>query len=169
MVQLEADIGYADHFAAVDIDDLLIEEIALDAQDVLVGVVWIELFVAELDAGERDGCDLVVADGKPGGSGTHKIPVNAGGVNEGDDADVFDPADPALLQVEDGQAEKFGEVEELVRHRLAPSCPAYLPTPERDPRGTNAEKRKHSLAALYIRFGTPELNMPQGWCGRQEN
>ena len=49
-VTSKADIGDAHHFAAVDVDNLLIEQIALDAQHVLVGVIRIKLFVAELDA-----------------------------------------------------------------------------------------------------------------------
>jgi hypothetical protein len=44
----ERDVVHADHFAAVHVDNLLIEQIALDAQHVLVGVIRIELFVAEL-------------------------------------------------------------------------------------------------------------------------
>ena len=36
---LEADVGDADHFPAVDVDNLLVEKIALDAQHVLVRMI----------------------------------------------------------------------------------------------------------------------------------
>ena len=49
-LDFEGEIGDAHHFAAVDVDDLLIEQIARDAQHVFVVVIGNELFVAELDA-----------------------------------------------------------------------------------------------------------------------
>ena len=43
-------IGDAHHLAAVDIDDLLIEQVARDAQHIFVVVIGNELFIAERDA-----------------------------------------------------------------------------------------------------------------------
>src|SRR6185437_13250112 len=61
----KADIVHPNDLAAVDIDNLLIEKIALDPEHVFVRVVRIQFFIRELDALERDTGDLVVADGKP--------------------------------------------------------------------------------------------------------
>ncbi len=50
VLDFEGDIGDAHHFAAVDVDDLLVEQVARDAQHVFVVVIGDELFVAQLDA-----------------------------------------------------------------------------------------------------------------------
>ena len=47
---LHGDVVDADHLAAVDVDDLLVEEVAVDAQHVLVVVIGNELLVAEMDS-----------------------------------------------------------------------------------------------------------------------
>ncbi len=52
MVDVESDVGDAHHFAALAVDDLLVEQVAHQAQHVLVGVVRRELFVFEEDAFE---------------------------------------------------------------------------------------------------------------------
>ena len=91
MVDRHGDIGDAHHFAAGDVDDLLIQQIAADAQHVLVVVVGDELLVAELDAPvEGDGADLVEADGEPGVAAAHQEAVDAGGVFARDQGGVFD-------------------------------------------------------------------------------
>ena len=62
LADFERDIGDPDHLAALRVDDLLVEKIAGDAQHVLVGMVGREVFVAEKDAVERNGADLIVTD-----------------------------------------------------------------------------------------------------------
>ena len=84
MLDLEGDIGDAHHFAALPVDDLLIEQIADQAQHVLVGMVGRELLVLEVDPVERNGADLVVADGQPGPAAAHQEAVHAGGMNRGE-------------------------------------------------------------------------------------
>ena len=62
LADFKRDIGDADHFAALRVDNLLIQKIAGGAQHVLVGMVGREVFVAEKNAVERNGADLVVTD-----------------------------------------------------------------------------------------------------------
>jgi hypothetical protein len=53
VVDAHGDVGDAHHFAAGDVDDLLVQQVAADAQHVLVVVVGEQLLVAELDAACR--------------------------------------------------------------------------------------------------------------------
>jgi hypothetical protein len=112
----QTDIGHAYDLAPVDIDDLLIEKIALDAQHVFIGVIRVELFVRELDAVQRDGCNLVVTNGEPRRPRAHEITINAGRMNQRHQSGIADTADEALLQVIDRKAEEVREVEEILRH-----------------------------------------------------
>ena len=90
----------AHHFAAGDVDDLLIQQVAGDAQHVFVVVVGGELLVAELDAPvQGDGADLIVADGQPGVAAAHQVTVDAGGMFQGNEGGVFDTADAVALEV----------------------------------------------------------------------
>ena len=50
VMDAQGDVVDAHHFAAVDVDDLLVEQVARDAQHVLVVVVGDELLVVERDA-----------------------------------------------------------------------------------------------------------------------
>ena len=79
-----------------------------------------ELFVFEVDAVERDGADLIVADGQPGPSAAHQEAVDAGRMDQGNNGGVFDQAEAAALKVIDLEAQQFGEKEEVVRHRESP-------------------------------------------------
>ena len=82
-VDFHGDVVDPHHLAAVDVDDLLVEEVARDAQHVLVVVVRDELLVVEADASaEVDGADLVVADGEPGVRAAHQEAVDAGGMDQ---------------------------------------------------------------------------------------
>ena len=63
VLDLERYVGDADHFAALAIDDLLIEKIAHQAQHVFVGMIRGEHFVFEVNAVERNGADLIVTNG----------------------------------------------------------------------------------------------------------
>ncbi len=150
MPHFEAHVGDADHFTAVDVDDLLIEQIALQAQHVLVRMIGVEFFVAELDAVEGDVRNLVVTDGKPGTAGADEVAIDAGGVNQGDDGGIANPPDTTMFQVVDRQAEEFREVEEIFRHDLAQ---ARTRVPRAARWSDAAEKRKVRLITLYIRFG----------------
>src|SRR5438132_7735054 len=62
VADLESDVVDADHLAAVHVDDLLVEQVPADPQHVFVGMIWREDLLAEADAVERDGGDLVEAD-----------------------------------------------------------------------------------------------------------
>ena len=107
---VQGDVVDADHLATVDIDNLLVQEVALHTQHVLIGVVRVEALVGELDSvGERDAGDLVVADREPGAPGGDQKPVNPGGVDEGDQGSIFHPPDAAMFQVIDRHPEQFGE------------------------------------------------------------
>ena len=76
-----------------------------------------EDFVAQENAVERDGANLVVADLEPGRAAADQIAVDADRVDQRNDSGVFDHTDPAPLKVEDLEAEQFGKEQFLVRHR----------------------------------------------------
>ena len=97
VLDLERDIGHPHHFAALPVDDLLIEQIADQPQHVLVGMIGRELFVLEVDPVERDGADLIVANGEPGPTAAHQKPVDAGRMDQGNNGGVFDQAQAAAL------------------------------------------------------------------------
>ena len=72
-------------------------------------------------------------------------------MNERDDGGVADPADAAMLQVVDRQAQQIGEVEEIFRHA---SSSGISPTPEREsPRAKRRRSGNPDFASLYIGFG----------------
>ena len=107
----------ANHLAAVDIDDLLIEQVARDAQHVFIVVIGYELFIAQRDAiAKGNGADLIVADGEPGGADTDQKAIDTGSMDQRDQGRVLDAPDAPALEVEDRHAQQFGEIEELVRH-----------------------------------------------------
>ncbi len=120
VLDLESDIGDPHHFATLPVDDLLIEQIADQTQHVFVGMIGRKLFVFEVDPIERNGADLIVTNGEPRPAAAHEKPVYAGGMDEGNNGGVFDQAQAAALQVIDLEAQKFGEKEEVVRHRESP-------------------------------------------------
>ena len=122
-IELDAhgDVVDADHLAAVDVDDLLVQQVAGDAQHVLVVMVGDEDFLAELDAfGQGDGADLIEADGEPGVGAADQEAVDAGGVDQGHHGGVFDPADAAAFEVHHRHGQQFREIKESVRHRKTP-------------------------------------------------
>ena len=86
-------------------------------------MVWVEFFVAEADAVERDGGDLIKTDGKPGLAGAYEIAVDAGGMDQRNERGVTDAADKAVLQVVYRETEQFREIEEIFRHREIPAVP----------------------------------------------
>ena len=95
-------------------------KIAHQAQHVFVGMIRGELLVFEINAVERDGADLIVADGEPSPAAADQEAVDAGRMNQGNDGGVFDEAEAAALEVIDLEAQQFGEKEEVVRHRESP-------------------------------------------------
>ena len=66
---------------------------------------------------KADGSDLVVADRQPGIAAAYQVAVDAGRMNQRNDGGVFDDAESAPLQVIDLEAQQFGEVQDLIRHR----------------------------------------------------
>ena len=124
--QLQAHVGHTHHFPPIHVDDLLVEQIALDPQHVFIGMVWVKAFVAELNAIERDAGDLVVANGEPGSAGANEVTIDTSRVNYGNDGSVFNAANQTMLEIVDGKAQEFREVKESFRHRLDPGdyCPA---------------------------------------------
>ena len=122
VADLHGEIVHAHHFAAVGIDDLLVQQVAGDAQHVFVVVVGGELLVAELDAAlGRDRADLVVADDQPCIAAAHQVAVDAGGMFQRDQGGVFHTPDAATLEVEHRHARQFGKEQQVVRHRNRPS------------------------------------------------
>ncbi len=114
---LEGDVVDAHNLAAVDVDDLLIQQVARDTQHVLVVVVGDENFIAEADTVKRNGSDLIVANGEPGRSGADQVPVDAKGIHQGHDSAVPNAADSSPLQVIDRQAQQFGKKQQGFGHR----------------------------------------------------
>src|SRR6185436_20036601 len=55
MADVKGDVSDADYFAALGVDDLLIEKIADHTEHVLIRVVRHELLVLQIDSVERDG------------------------------------------------------------------------------------------------------------------
>src|SRR5579859_2024811 len=78
VMDLECNVIHPDHLAAIDVDDLLIQEIPPDAQHVLVGMVGGEHFLAQADAIEGNRGYLVVAHRQPNPAAAHQKPVDAG-------------------------------------------------------------------------------------------
>jgi len=124
----ERDVGDADHFAALNINDLLVEQIAYQPEHVLIVVVRREQFVAQVESVQRDRANLIVADGEPGPASPYQVAVHADGVDEGDQRGVLDAADAPALEVEDLQADELGQIKDILRHRKA-SVPSERPAP----------------------------------------
>jgi len=112
---LEGDVGDADHLAAFDVDDLLVEKIAFETEHIVIAMVGSELFIAEPDAIERDGLNLVMTDSEPGPAATEEIAVYANGIDEGDNGSIANAAQPSALKVVDLEPDKFGK-EQVVQH-----------------------------------------------------
>ena len=106
----KSDIVDADDFAAVDIDDLLIQQVAADAEHVLIGVVGHHDFIVQADTGERDFGDLAVAHGEPGAARAYQEAIHAGDIDQGDDCRIFDAPNEPPLQVIDRKGEELREI-----------------------------------------------------------
>ena len=116
MDEIERDVRDAHHFAALSVDNLLIQQIAHQPQNVFVGMVRGELLVLEKDSIERDGADLIVAHVEPSPSTANEVTVYAGCIYQRNKRGIFEGADFPALKVIDLEAEKFGE-EKKIRHR----------------------------------------------------
>jgi len=129
VADFKRDVVDPDHFAPVHIDNLLIEQIAVDAKHVLVGVVRVEALVRKLNAlFERDVRDLIVTDGKPGPAGTYKEAVNPRGMDERDDRNVAHTPDATVFQIVDRHPDQFCEEKEVevFRRHVPPSVASRL-------------------------------------------
>ncbi len=98
MADFEGDVGDAHHFAAMRIDDLLVQQVAHKAQHVFIGVVGSELLVLEPDAVQIEPADLIVADGEPGPPAAHQEAVDADRVHQRHDSRVADDTQPRPLR-----------------------------------------------------------------------
>ena len=76
----QRDVVDAHHLAAIHVDDLLVEQIAVEQQVRLVSVVGDELVVSQHDPVEVDLADLVVADLKTGFAVAEQVVGDAAGV-----------------------------------------------------------------------------------------
>src|ERR1700683_1752320 len=85
-----------------------------------------EDFVAQENAVQRNGPHLVVTDLEPSAAAADQIPVDANGIDQGNNGGVFDHADPAPLKVEDLEAEQFGKEQFLARHRSPEDIPDWV-------------------------------------------
>src|SRR5260370_24283606 len=65
LLDLESDIGDPDYFAALGVDDLLVEKIADQPQHVLVGMIRGEHLVLEVDSVQGNRTNLVIPDCEP--------------------------------------------------------------------------------------------------------
>ena len=65
---------------------------------------------------ERDGADLIVADGKPGPAAAHQETVERARMDQRNEGGVFDPADAPALKVETGRPSSS------VKYRKFPPC-----------------------------------------------
>ena len=116
IVDSHGDVGHAHHLAAGHVDDLLVQQVAPDAQHVLVVVIRRELLVVQLDAlAQDDGADLVVADGKPRIAAADQDAVDARGADHGNQGGVFHAADAPAPHVEHGHRHQFRKEQEVVR------------------------------------------------------
>ena len=70
--------------------------------------------VAQMDAVERNGANLVVADGKPGRAAADQKAVDADRIDQRHDGGIFDHTEAAPLKVKDLEAEQLGEEQPFV-------------------------------------------------------
>ncbi len=137
VVNLERYVRHPHYFAAVRVDDLLVEQVAHHSQHVFVGVIGRELLILEIDALQRDFLDLVVADGEPRPASAYEVAVDADGVDERNQRGVFDTADLAATGVVDVEPHELGAEEQwwccVLRRHGGPSVIAILPSESRSP------------------------------------
>src|ERR1700684_4177655 len=125
---LESHIVDADYFTPLRIDDLLIEKVSHHAQHILVGMVRCEVLIAKMDPVERDGSNLVVANRQPRRPySSDQVAIDANGIDQRYDGGIFNHTDPAPFEVEDLEAQNFGEEQKLFRHRVPESIVLELP------------------------------------------
>jgi hypothetical protein len=102
------DISDANDFAALGINDLLIQEIADDPEHVLIRVIREELLIFEVNAVQRNGADLIVPNAEPRPAAADEKTVDTSGIYERNDRGVADAADLAAPRIVDLKAHEFG-------------------------------------------------------------
>ena len=107
-IVVKIDVVDANDFAAVGVDDLLIEEIARYSQHVFIGMIGGEALVLEVNTGAGDAFHLVVTDRKPAGTGADEKAVDAHRIDKGDKRGIAQSADMPAFQVVNLEAEEFG-------------------------------------------------------------
>src|SRR5262249_34130888 len=100
----EGDVVDPHDLAPIDVDNLLIEQVAADAQHVLVVVVGSELFIGQPDAVERDCGDLIVTDGEPGAARSYKVAIHAESVGYRQNGSIAYASDPPAFEVVNRQS-----------------------------------------------------------------
>ena len=115
---LERQVAHPDHLAALGVDDLLIEQVADDAQHPLVVVIGREDLVAQEDPRQIDRAHLFGAHRQPRGPRAHEVAIDPRLVDHRHQRRVLDPADDPALQVVHLQADQLGEKEEF--HHVTP-------------------------------------------------
>ena len=110
---VEADVADAYDLAALSVDDLLIEQVAHHAQHPLVAVIGRQLLGAQIDSVEADRAHLIVAHGHPGPAATNQEAVDAFRVDGWHQGGVAHPSDAMALDVEDLEANQFGQEQEV--------------------------------------------------------
>ena len=112
----EVNIVDADDFAAIGVDDLLVEEVFADSQPGLIGVEELEggLVGGEVHAAGSDRCDLVVTgDNRAILAATQQQTGDAIGLVGGLDEHLFDAADEVAGRIEGLGAENFSGVKHV--------------------------------------------------------
>ena len=164
VVDAHGDVVDAHHFAAGDVDDLLVQQIAADAQEALVVVVGHELLVAQLNApAEGDGTHLIVADGEPGVSSAHQEAVDARGVERRHQGGILHPPDAPAFEVQHRHGHQFGKKQE-VRHRKRPGAGELERDSVRFPTGV-LPMRSTQLCRRHFQYGASTCKPAREKCG----
>jgi hypothetical protein len=106
----EVDVVDADDFAAVDVDDLAVEEVLAEEDEVFVALEGSEGGIgAELEGAGRGPADVVGGDDFRTAAGFDDETGDAAGFRAGFDGDVAEATAEATVQAGDGGAEQRGE------------------------------------------------------------
>ena len=83
LVEIERHVRNAHDLPPIDINDLLVEQVASDAKHVLIAMVRGQLFIAKPEPFQVDAVHLVIANGQPSRPAAQQKSVDTNGVNAG--------------------------------------------------------------------------------------